>query len=181
MALDMNDVMALKSLEGGMSPYEQFKVGHMQAKRPSGVGIGGLVTGVAGIIAAVGVGLWSAAKAAQAREAARTAQDVAAAQNAGTAALLNRLASQYDSLFAAERAERIAGDQTITQTITDTVSGSQQGQLTAMQQAELSSLQSVQQNLFNQAVMGNLSENPQKVMLYSAPQPCGCPGCGCNG
>ena len=37
MAIDANDLMTLRAMEGGMSPYEQFKVGHMQSKRPSGV------------------------------------------------------------------------------------------------------------------------------------------------
>lgn len=34
----------------------------------------------------------------------------------------------------------------------------------------------IHRNLLNQAILGNLSENPQKVQIYSAPQPCGCPG-----
>ena len=85
------------------------------------------------------------------------------------------------NLLAAERQERVAGDINLTNTVNDSVSGSQQGTLTAQQAAELSSVQTVQNQLFTQAVLGNLSENAQKVQIYSAPQPCGCPGCGCNG
>ena len=121
--------------------------------------------------------LYGNAKAREAKEAAYAAKEIANVQIAAS----QRQLDQLTSLMAAERAERIAGDVTLTNTVNDSVSGSQQGSLTAQQAAELSSIQSVQQNLFNQAVMGNLSENPQKVMLYSAPQPCGCPGCGCNG
>ena len=74
MALDMNDLMTLKGLNGGMSPYEQMKVAHMQSKgRASGVGITGLVLGSVGL--AAGIGAWifgplhANAKAGQAKEA----------------------------------------------------------------------------------------------------------------
>ena len=173
--MEMNDFMTLKALEkDGMSPYEQYMMGYKQQKsHTSGTAIAGLVLGTVG--AAVGIGAWifgptySNARANGLRDLANARYD--ATQNT---------IGQLTSLLAAERSERIAGDVTLTNTVNDSVQGSQQGSLTAQQAAELSSIQSVQQNLFNQAVMGNLSENPQKVMLYSAPQACGCP-CGCNG
>ena len=175
MAIDANDLMTLRAMEGGMSPYEQFKVGHMQSKRPSGVGITGLVLGTVGTALAIGAWIFGPT---YAKGQAERARDVA---NARYDANQNQL-GLLTQLLTAERQERIAGDVNLTNTVTDSVSGSQQGTLTAQQAAELSSIQSVQQNLFNQAVMGNLSENPQKVMLYSSPQPCGCPGsCSCNG
>lgn len=173
MAIDANDLMTLRAMEGGMSPYEQFKVGHMQSKRPSGVGIAGLVLGTVGTAAAIGAWIFGPT---YAKGQADRARDVA---NARYEANQNQL-GLLTQLLTAERQERIAGDVTLTNTVNDSVSGSQQGSLTAQQAAELSSIQSVQQNLFNQAVMGNLSENPQKVMLYSAPSPCGCPN-SCNG
>lgn len=174
--MEMNDLMTLKALEkDGMSPYEQYMVGYKQNKsHVSGTAIAGLVLGTVGTAAAIGAWIfgptYSSAKANGLRDLANARYD--ATQNT---------LSQLTSLLAAERNERLQGQTTISQTITDTISGQQTSQLTAQQAAELSSIQSVQQNLFNQAVMGNLSENPQKVMLYSAPQPCGCPGCGCNG
>jgi len=175
MAIDANDLMMLKSLDGGMSSYEQVKVANMQSRRPSGVGVAGLVLGTVGAAAAIGAWIFGPT---YAKAQAERARDVA---NARYDANQNQL-GLLTQLLTAERAERIAGDINLTNTVTDSVSGSQQGTLTAQQAAELSSIQSVQQNLFNQAVMGNLSENPQKVMLYSAPQPCGCPNsCGCNG
>ena len=153
----------------GLSNYEQIKVSNM-TRRPSGVAVAGLVLGVTGTVAALGAGLWAGAKA-------KAAKDIAIAKNDGLRDLVQSLAGT----LATERAERIAGDVTLTQTVTDTVSGSQQGTLTAQQAAELSSIQTVQNNLLNQAIMGNISENPTKVMMYSAPQPCGCPNsCGCN-
>lgn len=195
MALEMNDLMALKSLENGMSPYEQFKVGNMQSRRPSGTATAGLVLGSVG--AALAIGAWifgpiiSNNRARQATEAARGAKDLANAQYNGLAALVaansNNTNATLDRLIntvATERAERITGDTTISQTITDSISGQQTSSLTAQQAAELSSIQSVQQNLLNNAIMGNLSENPQKVVLVSGQRECACPmsnGCGCNG
>lgn len=175
MALELNDLMALKSLEnnGGMSPYEQFKVGHIQSKRASGTAIGALAVGVGAAVLAIGAGAWAGSRA-------QSAKEVAIAKNDGLRDLVQTLAGT----MAAERAERIAGDQTITQTVTDTVSGSQQGTLTAQQAAELAASQATQQVMqqtFADAVTGRSSLNATPVQIYSAPQPCGCPGCGCQG
>lgn len=183
----MQDLMALKSMggEGSMSPYEQVKVGYMQNRHhTSGIGVAGLVLGTVGT--AIGVGAWifgpmyGNAKANQAKEVAIAAKEIAALQNGAT----QRQLDQLTNLFAAERQERIAGDVTLNQTITDTVSGSQQGTLTAQQQAELAASQATQQVMsqtYSDFVTGRASLNPTPVSIYSAPQPCPCPGCGCNG
>lgn len=164
--------MAEEMNHWGLSPYETFMMNEKTSRRPSGTAVAGLVLGTVG--AALGIGAWvfapifANAKANGVRAVADARYD---ANNAQIATLAN--------LLGTERAERVAQGVTLTQTVTDTVSGSQQGTLSAQQAAELSSIQSVQQNLLNQAIMGNLSENPQKVQIYSAPQPCGCPGsCG---
>ena len=158
------------SMMMGMTPFESFMMAEKQSKRPSGVGVAGLVLGTVG--AAVGIGAWIFAPI-FANAKANAAKEIATAQNNGTANLLNTLAG----LLNTERQERVAQGMTISQTINDTISGQQTSTLTAQQAADLSAVQSVQNNLFSQAVMGNLSENAQKVQLYSAPQPCGCP-CG---
>lgn len=184
MALEMNDLMALKSLENGMSPYEQFKTQHIQAKsHTSGVGIAGLVLGSVGTALAVGSWIFAPtyanAKANQAKEAAQAAKEIAAAQNAGLRDIVTTLAGTV----AAERAERIAGDVNLTNTVNDSVSGSQQGTLTAQQAAELAASQATQQVMqqtFADAVTGRSSLNATPVQIFSAPQPCGCPGCGCG-
>lgn len=169
--MEMNDFLTMKALDrDGFSPYEQVKVGYMQNKKASGTAIAGLAVGIGAGVAALGGWLWAGSQA-------KAAKDVAIAKNDGLRDLVSTLATTV----AAERSERIAGDVTLTNTVNDSVSGSQQGSLTAQQAAELSSIQSVQQNLLNQAIMGNISENPQKVTLYAAPTACGCPGCGCNG
>ena len=178
----MNDLMTLKALEkDGMSPYEQVKIGHMQSKRASGVAIAGLTVGVVGAVA--GITAWifgptyANAKAGQAKEAAQAAKEIANAQMQG---LRDIVLAQAQNL-AAERAERINGDYTISQTVTDTQTGSQASQLTAQQAAELSAVNSVMQQTYSDFVTGRASLNPTPVSLYSAPQPCACPGCGCNG
>jgi hypothetical protein len=98
---------------------------------------------------------------------------VAVAKNEGTEALLNRLAVQYDQYMATERQERINGDLNITNTINDTVSGSQQG----------SQSQQLSNEIAFGLMTGRYSENPQRVALYQDARPCNCPasGCGCNG
>ena len=171
MALEMNDLLALKSMGKGddMSAYEQFKVGHMQSRRASGTAIAGLGVGIGAAVAAIGAGLWAGSRA-------QNAKEVAIAKNDGLKDLVTTLATT----LAAERAERINGDQfTFTQTQTDTQSGSQQGSIA--NQIENSAVAQATQTLLTQAMLGNLSENAQKVQIYSAPQPCGCPGCGYNG
>ena len=185
MALEMNDLMMLRGMDSkeGLSPYEQVKVGYMQNRNhTSGIGVAGLVLGTVGT--AVGVGAWlfggmyGNAKANQAKEVALAAKEIATLQNGAT----QRQLGQLTNLFAAERAERINGDQTITQTVNDTVSGSQQGTLSAQQAAELSAVNSVMTQTYSDFVTGRASLNPTPVSLYSAPQPCACPasGCGCG-
>ena len=184
--MDTNDLMTIKALSesGSMSPYEQYKVGYMQQKHhTSGIGVAGLVLGTVGTAAAIGAWifapLYGNAKANQAKEVAVAAKEIANLQNGAT----QRQLDQLTTLLAAERSERLQGDYTISQTITDTVSGSQQGQLTAMQQAELAASQVATQQVMTGLMTGRYSENPQRVALYRDATPCPCPagGCGCNG
>jgi len=196
MALEMNDLMALKSLgESGLSPYEQVKLDHMQAKsHTGGVAIAGLTVGVVGAVAGITAwifgGMQASAKSQQAREVAVAAKEQAAtqyaaalqlinAQNANTNATLDRVIRGLER----ETDARVSGDVTLNQTITDTVSGQQASTLTAQQAAELAASQATQQVMqqtFADAVTGRSSLNATPVQIYSAPQPCNCPGCGCN-
>ena len=150
----------------GMTPYEQFVMAEKTSRhRTSGTAIAGLVLGTVGTaIAAVSCVVMPMYTNARVK--------AAEAKNEGTAALLNQTAA----LLAAERAERVQGDITLNATINDTVSGSQQSSLTATQQAQLDAYQQMLIDIGT----GKYSENPTKVQLYSAPQPCNCPGCGCN-
>lgn len=183
MALEMNDLMMLRGMDKeGLTPYEQVKLDHMTAKNhTSGIGVAGLVLGTVGTAAAVGAWIFGPmygnAKANQAKEVAIAAKEIATLQNGAT----QRQLDQLTNLFAAERQERIAGDINLTATINDSVSGSQQSALTAQQAAELSSVNSVMQQTYSDFVTGRASLNPTPVSLYSSPQPCNCPGCGCNG
>lgn len=168
----MNDYLSMKALEKeGFSPYEQVKIGHMQSKRASGTAIAGLAVGIGAGVAAIGGWLWAGSQA-------KAAKDLAIAKNDGLRDLVTTLATTV----AAERAERINGDTTISQTITDTISGQQTSTLTAQQAAELSAVNSVMQQTYSDFVTGRASLNPTPVSLYSSPKPCDCPcSCGCNG
>lgn len=155
----------------GLSPFESFMIADKQSRRPSGAAVAGLVLGTVG--AAVGIGAWVFGPIVS-NNRSKGIEKLVEVTNGNTQNTLDRLINA----LAAERSERVAQGTTISQTITDTISGQQSSSLSAQQAAELSAMQSVQQNLLNQAILGNLSENPQKVQIYSAPQSCGCPGCG---
>lgn len=148
----------------GMTPYESYMMAHKEGRRANGVGITGLVLGSVGLLAAITGWVYAGSQV-------KKAQEVATAQNNGTAALLNQTAA----LLATERAERVNGDLNITNTINDTVSGSQQGTLSQSQQ--------LSNELTFGLMTGRFSENPQRVALYQDARPCACPasGCGCNG
>jgi hypothetical protein len=161
MALDSNDLAMLHGM--GFSPYEQVKIGYMQNKKASGTSIGALATAVGAGVLAIGGAAWAASRA-------QNAKDVAIAKNDGLKDLVQTLAGT----LAAERGERIAGDLNITNTINDTVSGSQQGSLSQSQQ--------LSNELTFGLMTGRYSENPQRVALYQDAKPCACPcSCGCNG
>ena len=155
--------MSDEMMNHGMTPYESYMMAHKEGRRANGVGITGLVLGSVGLLAAVTGWVYAGSQA-------KKVQEIANAQNNGTNALLNQTAA----LLATERAERVNGDLNITNTINDTVSGSQQGQLTATQQ--------LSNELTFGLMTGRYSENPQRVTLYRDATPCPCPagGCGCN-
>ena len=164
MAEEMNHMM-------GLSPYESFMVSEKASRRSSGNAVAGLVLGSIGTALAVGAWVFGPVIS-NAR--ARGVERLVEVTDRNTQNTLDRLINA----LAGERAERVAQGQTITQTITDTISGQQTSQLTAQQAAELSAMQSLQQTLLTDAVTGRSSLNPTPVSIYSAPQPCGCPGCG---
>lgn len=197
MALDVNDLMMLKGMDSkeGLTPYEQYKVGYMQSKKPSGVAIAGLTVGVVGVVAGATAwifgGMQASAKAGQAKEAAQSAKELAATQYTAALNLMNQQAANTNATLdrvirglERETDARVSGDVTLNQTITDTVSGQQASTLTAQQAAELAASQATQQVMqqtFSDAITGRSSLNATPVQIYSAPQPCNCPGCGCNG
>lgn len=186
--MDINDLMTLKALDkdNAMTPYEQYMVGYKQQKQhTSNTAIAGLVLGTVGTAAAVGAWIFAPiyanSKGNQAREAAYAAKELANAQIAAS----QRQLDQLTALLATERNERLQGQTTISQTITDTISGQQTSTLTAQQAAELSAVNSVMQQTYSDFVTGRASLNPTPVSLFKSAVPCDCPasgcGCGCNG
>lgn len=156
----------------GLSPYESFMMSEKVNRRSSGNAVAGLVLGSVGTALAVGAWIFGPIFG---KAKADGVRDLANAQFAAN----NQQIAQLTGLLGTERAERVAQGVTLTQTVNDTVSGSQQSALTAQQAAELSAVNSVMQQTFADAVTGRSSLNPTPVNIYSAPQPCGCPG-GCN-
>ena len=157
---------------GGFSAYEAFKVGEYQSRRPSGTAVAGLVLGTVG--AALGVGAWIFAPIFSNAKA-NGIRDLANAQfNAN-----NQQLATLASLLSTERAERVAQGVTISQSVSDTISGQQTSNLTAQQAAELSAVNSVMQQTFSDAITGRSALSPQPVSLYSPAKEFQC-GCGCN-
>lgn len=155
---------------GGLSPYENMKLNELSSRRANGSTVTALVLGSVGL--AAGIGAWVFGPII-ANQKANGVRDLANAQfNAN-----NQQLALLTNLLGTERAERVAQGVTLTQTVNDTVSGSQQSALTAQQAAELSSIQNVMQQTYSDFVTGRASLNPTPVSIYSAPQPCGCPGC----
>lgn len=184
MALEMQDLMALSQMKGnggGMSPYEQVKVGYMQSKKPSGVAIAGLTVGsvaaAAGIAAWIFGGTYANAKAKEAKEAAQSAKELSMAYYTGVDKRLDNIGALLES----EVNRRVAGDQTITQTITDTISGQQSASQSQATSVENSAMATAYNQIISDRLTGRSSLDAQPVCIYSAPKPCDCPGCGCNG
>lgn len=184
MALDVNDLALLKGMDSKeMTPYEAYMVAHKESKKPSGVAITGLVLGGAAVvIGATGwifSGMQANAKGKEAKEAAQAAKELAMAYYTG----VDKRIDNIGALLESEVTRRINGDQTITQTITDTISGQQ----SAAQSAQVSQTTAVDQTVqqimtqtLSDAITGKSAMQPQPVYIYSAPQPCNCPGCGCG-
>ena len=154
----------------GLTPYESWKISEKSGRRPSGAAIAGLVLGSVGTAAAIGAWVFGPIVA---NNRSRGVEMLANAQYQATNNQLNLLTN----LLAAERNERVAQGVTISQSITDQISGQQTSTLTAQQASELSSIQTLQNTLLSDAVTGRSSLNPTPVTIYSAPAPCGCPGC----
>lgn len=182
MALEMNDLLALKTMDSKseMTPYEQYMVSHKESKKPSGVAIAGLTVGsvavVAGVTAWIFGGMQASAKGKEAKEAAQSAKELAVAYYTGA----DKRIDSISALLESEVTRRINGDQTITQTITDTISGQQSAAQSQATTVENSAYATAMNQIVSDRLTGRSSLDAQPVCIYSAPQPCGCPGCGCG-
>lgn len=178
----MQDLMALQSLDkkSEMTPYEQYILANKESKKPSGVAIAGLTVGVVGAVAGVSAwvfgGMQANAKGKEAKEAAQAAKELAMAYYTGVDKRLDNIGALLES----EVTRRINGDQTITQTITDTISGQQSAAQSQATTVENSAYATAMNQIVSDRLTGRSSLDAQPVCIYSAPQPCGCPGCGCG-
>ena len=182
MALEMQDLMALQSLDkkSEMTPYEQYILANKESKKPSGVAIAGLTVGVVGAVAGVSAwvfgGMQANAKGKEAKEAAQAAKELAMAYYTGVDKRLDNIGALLES----EVTRRINGDQTITQTITDTISGQQSAAQSQATTVENSAYATAMNQIVSDRLTGRSSLDAQPVCIYSAPQHCGCHGCGCG-
>lgn len=161
------------NMMNGLSPFESFMIADKQSRRPSGTAITGVVLG--SVAAALGIGAWVFGPVVS-NNRSKGIEKLVEVTNGNTQNTLDRLINA----LASERAERVAQGTTISQTITDTISGQQQGSQSQSTSVENSAMAQATTQLLTQSLLGNLSENAQKVQIYSAPQPCNCPGCGCG-
>jgi len=157
----------------GLTPFESFMVAEKQSRRPSGTAITGVV--VSGVAAALGIGAWIFGPV-LANSRSKGIEKLVEVTNSNTQNTLDRMINA----LAAERTERVAQGVTMSQSITDSISGQQQGSQSQSTSVENSAMAQATAQLLTQSLLGNLSENAQKVQIYSAPQPCNCPGCGCG-
>lgn len=205
--LDMNDLMAIRGVDrydddrrygygynhgyGSMSPYEQMKVSHMAAKRPSGVAVAGLTVGAVAAAASIGAwifgGMQASAKAKEAAQIGIAAKEQAAMQFQASTKLLDTVRDDtqrtIDRILAnvdTERRERIQGDVNITQSVSDTITGQQSAAQNQSTSVENSATATAYNQIISDRLTGRSSLDAQPVCIYSSPKPCDCPGCGCG-
>lgn len=101
--------------------------------------------------------------------------------------LLTNNLNQLSALALAERTSREGWQNyhapSMTQYVNATANAGAGAGAGAFSTAQSSALAQAEATLLTQGLLGNLNQCPQKVSLYSAPQPCGCPATNscCNG
>ena len=148
--------------------------GHSKGMATTGIGLAAGLGGGALLLAIAGI--WGINQASKAR--ARGIENV-------NAALTNNL-NQLASLALAERTSREGWQNmhapTMTQYVNTTANAGAGAGAGALSNAQSSALAQAEATILTQGLLGNLNQCPQKVSLYSAPQPCPCVNsCGCNG
>lgn len=140
--------------------------GHGRGMATTGIGLAAGLGGGALLLAIAGI--WGINKASEAR--ARGIENV-------NAALTNNL-NQLATLALAERTSRETWQGTHAPTMTQYVSASANAGAGAgagaLSNAQSAALAQAEANILTQGLLGNLNQCPQRVSLYSAPQPCGC-------
>lgn len=160
---------AIGSNNGGLSQYEQIKVNEMHSKHASGTAIAGLCVSIGAAVAAVAAGAWAGAKAKEAKELSKAYSDG-----------IDKRLDNIGALLESEVNRRIQGDINITQSVADTISGQQSGSQNQSTSVENSAMATAYNQIISDRLTGRSSLDAQPICIYSAPQPCGCPGgCGC--
>lgn len=180
---DLSALQALSTMKGNntdLSSYEHFMMAEKVGKRPSGVGIAGLVVGGIGTALAIGSWIFGPIYAAGRANGNKALIDTNAQFARQMEAMLANSVAEGKQTVAQERAERISYASSQNPTLTDYITVSQQGSQNTSANAAASALAQAEATLLTNALTGQMQTCPQKVSLYSAPQPCSCPG-SCNG
>ena len=97
--------------------------------------------------------------------------------------LLTNNLNQLSALVLAERTSREGWQNyhapSMTQYVNATANAGAGAGAGAFSNAQSAALAQAEATLLTQGLLGNLNQCPQKVSLYSAPQPCGCPATNC--
>lgn len=140
--------------------------GHGRGMATTGIGLAAGLGGGALLLAIAGI--WGINKASEAR--AKGIENV-------NAALTNNL-NQLATLALAERTSREGWQNlhqpSLTQFVSATANAGAGAGAGAFSTAQSAALAQAEANILTQGLLGNLNQCPQKVSLYSAPQPCGC-------
>lgn len=153
-----------------LSSYEHFKVADRAARRPNGATVAAVTLGAVGTALAVGAWVFGPIYAAGR---AKGNQSLIEANAAHSRQMQDLLANNILN----ERSERVNYIQQQNPTLRDYINVQQSGSQSTS--ATSSALAQAEATLLAGALTGQVQSCPQKVSLYSAPQPCACPGtCG---
>ena len=169
---NLQDFANMKSLLGDrgtdMTSYEHFMMSEKTAKRPSGTAIAGLVLGSVGTAAAIGAWIFAPL---YASSKAKGNTELIRANQAHSQQMETLLANNILN----ERTERVNYIQNQNPSLKDYITVQQTGSQAT--NANASALATAEASVLAGLMTGQYQQCPQKVSLYSAPQPCGCPGC----
>lgn len=142
---------------------------HRDGMAATGIGLAAGLGGAA-LLGVLAIG-WGINKASEARS--------NGAMQANT--LLANNLNQMSSLLLAERSSREGWQNYHAPSMTQYVNASANAGAGAgaLSNAQSSALAQAEATILTQGLLGNLNQCPQKVSLYSAPMPCGCPATNC--
>ena len=180
--LTAGDLALYESRRGYGYNYDGCGCGHhgyRHGAATTGIGLAAGLGGGALLLAIAGI--WGVNQASKARaKAAEQGVNLVNNNLAQLSALQIAETQNRQAMIAAERVSRETWQNYHAPTTTQYVDVQTGAGAFAGAGSQSSALAQAEATLLTQGLLGNLNQCPQKVALYSAPQPCGCPG-SCNG